>query len=812
MKVAQKRRKNFYINFLGNELEKRQLLAQFSYSSGLLTIQTDSTNEQLSIISTSQSGNYTITTSGMWSGSAVSGLSSTITDLFVNQPSGLASILVNDKGGTVSNSSFRFGSSPANFVSNLTVSFTNSSSGAITVANATSFVNGSKLNLTTTRNQITVSACATANSSGSISLTGRNIVVTGNITTAAGDITLYGNGGGSYQNGTFDGVCISGSTVNVNTTGGNISVDGRGGLNSVNAGVNLTSSKVQAGGSGYVTLTGVSGDGTTNAYGILASTVSVTTSTGSITVNGTSCGTALFGRGVYLKSSSIISALGTGNVTITGNAANGTNYARGIEVSGSRVTTSNGTVTANGTSCGTAMGSIGIFLYNANIAATGAGNLAITGTAANGMDEACGILVMVSTVTTSTGSLMVNGTSYGTGTFAKGVYLYSSANISATGRGNVTISGSTPGNTSTGFGFHSYTAGSKVYSNGGLITLAANSLNLAGPVNATSTGNVRIQTLGAGVNLGGVDNTANLGLTSPEIAQITANMLTIGNVNTNNIILSQNISWPTNITLSSKLPTTGTLSNSNRTFTQGNYALTAAGTITIASATLNYTILISSNAPVTYGTSVLLTASVSHSGSAFNTGAISFYNNGVLLGTSNITNNYANYTWSGLAAASYANITATGNVTGATDNGSNTAELTVMPYSLDVTANPQTKIYGESVPSLTYTSATLVNGDSANIFSGSLTTTASDNSGVGDYSITQGQLSAGSNYSISYTSANLSVTPYILHVTASSQSKVYGASVPSLTYTNDSLVNGDTSSVFTGNLTTSGSSNSGVGN
>ena len=49
MKVAQKRRKNFYINFLGNELEKRQLLAQFSYSSGLLTIQTDSTNEQLHI-------------------------------------------------------------------------------------------------------------------------------------------------------------------------------------------------------------------------------------------------------------------------------------------------------------------------------------------------------------------------------------------------------------------------------------------------------------------------------------------------------------------------------------------------------------------------------------------------------------------------------------------------------------------------------------------------------------------------------------------------------------------------------------------
>lgn len=198
MKVAQKRRKNFHINFLGNELEKRQLLAQFSYSSGLLTIQTDSTNEQLSIISTSQSGNYTITTSGTWSGSPISGLSSTTTDLYVNQPAGLASILVNDNGGTVSNSSFRFGSSPSSFVSNLTVSFTNSTSGAITVANATSFANGSNLNLTTAGNQITVSAWASASSSGSISLRGRNIVVTDNITTAAGDISLYGNGGGGH--------------------------------------------------------------------------------------------------------------------------------------------------------------------------------------------------------------------------------------------------------------------------------------------------------------------------------------------------------------------------------------------------------------------------------------------------------------------------------------------------------------------------------------------------------------------------------------------------------------------------------------
>jgi hypothetical protein len=256
-------RRAFAFSFVEATLEKRQLLASFSYSSGLLTVQTDSAGEQLSIISSSEAGNYTITTSGTWSGSAVSGLSNTSTDLYVNQPSGLASILVNDNGGTVSNSSFGFGTSSANFVNNLTVNFTNANSGVITLANSTSFINGSILNLSTKGNQITVSSPLTSNSTGYINLTGRNIVVTGNITTAAGSISLIANNG-SYQAGSFDGVCISGSAVNVNTTSGNITIDGRGASGSVNAGVNLTSSKVQAGESGCLTITGMSGNG--NVY------------------------------------------------------------------------------------------------------------------------------------------------------------------------------------------------------------------------------------------------------------------------------------------------------------------------------------------------------------------------------------------------------------------------------------------------------------------------------------------------------------------------------------------------------------------
>ena len=74
--AIRKSNKNFQIMFLGDELEKRQLLASYSYDKGLITIKTDTINEQLSILSSSNNGNYTITTTGSWTGSAVAGLAS----------------------------------------------------------------------------------------------------------------------------------------------------------------------------------------------------------------------------------------------------------------------------------------------------------------------------------------------------------------------------------------------------------------------------------------------------------------------------------------------------------------------------------------------------------------------------------------------------------------------------------------------------------------------------------------------------------------------------------------------------------------
>ncbi|MFM7128806.1 MAG: hypothetical protein ACKO0V_05555, partial [bacterium] len=76
-RVEQNRRgKQFLRSALLDLLEERQLLATFSYNSGtgLLSIVTNNNNEAFTILSTSDNGNYTITSSFNFSGSNTTGL------------------------------------------------------------------------------------------------------------------------------------------------------------------------------------------------------------------------------------------------------------------------------------------------------------------------------------------------------------------------------------------------------------------------------------------------------------------------------------------------------------------------------------------------------------------------------------------------------------------------------------------------------------------------------------------------------------------------------------------------------------------
>ena len=126
--------------------------------------------------------------------------------------------------------------------------------------------------------------------------------------------------------------------------------------------------------------------------------------------------------------------------------------------------------------------------------------------------------------------------------------------------------------------------------------------------------------------------------------------------------------------------------------------------------------------------------------------------------------------------------------------------LTINQASLTVSANPQTKVYGTADPALTYGFSGLVNGDNSAVFSGALTRVAGPN--VGNYAITLGTLSAGSNYAMAFTGSNFAITPATLNYVANSGSIPLGSPIPPLSGTVTGFVNGDTqASGTTGSLT-----------
>ena len=119
--------------------------------------------------------------------------------------------------------------------------------------------------------------------------------------------------------------------------------------------------------------------------------------------------------------------------------------------------------------------------------------------------------------------------------------------------------------------------------------------------------------------------------------------------------------------------------------------------------------------------------------------------------------------------------------------------LLVNPAVLTVMASPETKVYGNSDPTLTYTVSGLQYDDTAGfVLTGSLGRSAAGTLAgeqVGSYAITQGSLASNGDYTISFTGSLLSITPTTLTVSASPQTNVYGTNDPTLTYTTSGLVN-----------------------
>src|SRR5690606_20232521 len=104
----------------------------------------------------------------------------------------------------------------------------------------------------------------------------------------------------------------------------------------------------------------------------------------------------------------------------------------------------------------------------------------------------------------------------------------------------------------------------------------------------------------------------------------------------------------------------------------------------------------------------------------------------------------------------------------------------ITPRPITITAHNQSKVYGDSDPTLSYTAEAqstgrgLVEGDT---FSGELSRDVGED--VNRYAITQGTL-GNSNYDISFIGAELQIDPRAITLAAEAVSKIYGEADPTL--------------------------------
>ncbi len=122
------------------------------------------------------------------------------------------------------------------------------------------------------------------------------------------------------------------------------------------------------------------------------------------------------------------------------------------------------------------------------------------------------------------------------------------------------------------------------------------------------------------------------------------------------------------------------------------------------------------------------------------------------------------------------------------------ANLTIGKNSITVTADPQSKVYGATDPTLTYkiTSGILVGTDT---LTGSLSRAVGESAGAYAISSTL----ANANYDVLFVPANLTIGKNSITVTADAKTKTYGEVDPALTYkiTTGALVGSD---ALTGSL------------
>ncbi len=212
--------------------------------------------------------------------------------------------------------------------------------------------------------------------------------------------------------------------------------------------------------------------------------------------------------------------------------------------------------------------------------------------------------------------------------------------------------------------------------------------------------------------------------------------------------------------------------------------------------------VISSAPTSTYGQSITFTATLTPpSGGATPTGTVQFVVDSLNFGSA------VALVGGTATSASVDNLGAGSHIVEADYSGDsnyldNEVSLTqiVNQALLTVTANPQSKVYGNSDPALTYqiTSGSLVGGDT---LGGNLSRDPGETVASSPYVIRRGSLSAGSNYSITFFAAYLAITPRVLHVTATADARVYDGTTAAVAHLGDDRETGDVLTIGYGTAT-----------
>uniref|UniRef100_UPI00397C9258 MBG domain-containing protein n=1 Tax=Myroides sp. DW712 TaxID=3389800 RepID=UPI00397C9258 len=129
------------------------------------------------------------------------------------------------------------------------------------------------------------------------------------------------------------------------------------------------------------------------------------------------------------------------------------------------------------------------------------------------------------------------------------------------------------------------------------------------------------------------------------------------------------------------------------------------------------------------------------------------------------------------------------------------ANLTITPALLTIKADAKTKVYGDADPVLTYMVRGLkLQDDATEVVTGNLIRLSGEN--VGTYAIQQGDVQVGANYTFTFETALLTITPAALNIhPVAGQQKVYGTADPVFAFTTTGLQQHDTSaSALTGQL------------